>query len=151
MYIKKISFGIKLGIVIGILSSIWLLYDVIWGPTFFGIQLNEYNDDSYKIQIYEDFQNIRDPQNSNWLSFDRVERYGANVLYLKRNVVVPDYTGKEILNYYHTELTNKKLFEEIKFLNNNTKIYFKSFVREGSIEVVKENPTIINISIGGRW
>ena len=65
---QQIISGIKLGFVIAFLFTSYVMYDGIWGPTFFGIQVQEYTEPTYKIKIYEKFQDIRDPFDSKWIT-----------------------------------------------------------------------------------
>ena len=78
---QQIISGIKLGFIIAVLLTSYVMYDGIWGPTFFGIQVQEYSQPVYKINIFESFQDIRDPENSKWITAKSVGRYGSPSFY----------------------------------------------------------------------
>lgn len=145
---QQIISGIKLGFIISILLISYPLYDSIWGATFFGIQVQEYSQPTYKIEIYESFQDIRDPENSKWITAKSVGRYGSPSFYLKRIVEVEDMSPEEVLEFYYKELTNKKLFSDIELKKDDDRILFNKFRVEGAIIVIKENPTTILVDIG---
>ncbi len=147
---QQIIFGIKLGFVIAFLFTSYVMYDGIWGPTFFGIQVQEYSQPVYKINIFESFQDIRDPQNSKWITAKSEGRYGSPSFYLKRIVEVEDMSPEEVLEFYYKELTNKKLFSDIELRKNDDRILFSKFRVDGAIIVIKENPTTILVSLGRR-
>lgn len=147
---QQIISGIKLGFVIAFLFTSYVMYDGIWGPTFFGIQVQEYSQPVYKINIFESFQDIRDPQNSKWITAKSEGRYGSPSFYLKRIVEVEDMSPEEVLEFYYKELTNKKLFSDIELRKNDDRILFSKFRVDGAIIVIKENPTTILVSLGRR-
>lgn len=147
---QQIIAGIKLGFVIAFLFTSYVMYDGIWGPTFFGIQVQEYSQPVYKINIFESFQDIRDPENSKWITAKSEGRYGSPSFYLKRIVEVEDMSPEEVLEFYYKELTNKKLFSDIELRKNDDRILFSKFRVDGAIIVIKENPTTILVSLGRR-
>ena len=147
---QQIISGIKLGFVIAFLFTSYVMYDGIWGPTFFGIQVQEYSQPVYKINIFESFQDIRDPQNSRWITAKSVGRYGSPSFYLKRIVEVENMSPEEVLEFYYKELTNKKLFSDIELKKDDDRILFSKFRVDGAIIVIKENPTTILVSLGRR-
>lgn len=147
---QQIISGIKLGFVIAFLLTSYVMYDGIWGPTFFGIQVQEYSQPVYKINIFESFQDIRDPENSKWITAKSEGRYGSPSFYLKRIVEVEDMSPEEVLEFYYKELTNKKLFSDIELRKNDDRILFSKFRVDGAIIVIKENPTTILVSLGRR-
>lgn len=111
---QQIISGIKLGFIIAFLLTCYAMYDGIWGPTFFGIQVQEYSQPEYKIKIFESFQDIRDPENSKWIAAKSEGRYGSPSFFLKRIVEVENMSSEEVLEFYYKELTNKKLFSDIE-------------------------------------
>ena len=145
---QQIISGIKLGFVIAFLLTSYVMYDGIWGPTFFGIQVQEYSQPVYKINIFESFQDIRDPENSKWITAKSVGRYGSPSFYLKRIVEVENMSPEEVLEFYYKELTNKKLFSDIELKKDDDRILFSKFRVEGAIIVIKENPTTILVDVG---
>ena len=145
---QQIISGIKLGFVIAFLFTSYVMYDGIWGPTFFGIQVQEYSQPVYKINIFESFQDIRDPENSKWITAKSEGRYGSPSFYLKRIVEVEDMSPEEVLEFYYKELTNKKLFSDIELRKNDDRILFSKFRVDGAIIVIKENPTTILVDVG---
>lgn len=145
---QQIIFGIKLGFIISLLLISYPLYDSIWGSTFFGIQVQEYSQPTYKIEIYESFQDIRDPENSRWITAKSIGRYGSPSFYLNRIVKVESMTPEEALEYYYKELKTKKLFNDIELKKDDDRILFKKFMVEGAIIVIKENPTTILVDVG---
>ena len=140
---QEIISGIKLGFVIAFLFTSYVMYDGIWGPTFFGIQVQEYSQPVYKIKIFESFQDIRDPENSKWIAAKSEGRYGSPSFFLKRIVEVENMSSEEVLEFYYKELTNKKLFSDIELKKDDDRILFSKFMVEGAIIVIKENPTTI--------
>lgn len=147
---QQIISGIKLGFVIAFLLTSYVMYDGIWGPTFFGIQVQEYSQPVYKINIFESFQDIRDPENSKWITAESVGRYGSPSFYLTRIVEVEDMSPEEVLEFYYKELTNKKLFSDIELKKDDDRILFSDFRIDGAIIVIKENPTTILVRLGRR-
>ena len=145
---QQIISGIKLGFVIAFLLTSYVMYDGIWGPTFFGIQVQEYSQPVYKINIFESFQDIRDPENSKWITAKSVGRYGSPSFYLKRIVEVENMSSEEVLDFYYKELKNKKLFNNIELKKDDDRILFSKFRVEGAIIVIKENPTTILVDVG---
>lgn len=145
---QQIISGIKLGFVIAFLFTCYVMYDGIWGPTFFGIQVQEYSQPVYKINIFESFQDIRDPENSKWITAKSVGRYGSPSFYLTRIVEVENMSSEEVLEFYYKELTNKKLFSDIELKKDDDRILFSKFRVEGAIIVIKENPTTILVDVG---
>lgn len=145
---QQIISGIKLGFVIAFLLTSYVMYDGIWGATFFGIQVQEYSQPVYKTNIFESFQDIRDPENSKWITAKSVGRYGSPSFYLKRIVEVEDMSPEEVLEFYYKELTNKKLFSDIELRKNDDRILFSKFRVDGAIIVIKENPTTILVDVG---
>ncbi len=145
---QQIISGIKLGFVIAFLLTSYVMYDGIWGPTFFGIQVQEYSQPVYKINIFESFQDIRDPENSKWITAKSVGRYGSPSFYLKRIVEVENMSSEEVLEFYYKELKNKKLFNNIELKKDDDRILFSKFRVEGAIIVIKENPTTILVDVG---
>lgn len=145
---QQIISGIKLGFVIAVLLTSYVMYDGIWGPTFFGIQVQEYSQPVYKINIFESFQDIRDPENSKWITAKSVGRYGSPSFYLKRIVEVENMSPEEVLEFYYKELTNKKLFSDIELKKDDDRILFSKFRVEGAIIIIKKNPTTILVDIG---
>lgn len=118
------------------------------GPTFFGIQVQEYSQPVYKIKIFESFQDIRDPENSKWIAAKSEGRYGSPSFFLKRIVEVENMSSEEVLEFYYKELTNKKLFSDIELKKDDDRILFSKFMVEGAIIVIKENPTTILLRLG---
>ena len=145
---QQIISGIKLGFVIAFLLTSYVMYDGIWGPTFFGIQVQEYSQPVYKIKIFESFQDIRDPENSKWIAAKSEGRYGSPSFFLKRIVEVENMSSEEVLEFYYKELTNKKLFSDIELKKDDDRILFSKFMVEGAIIVIKENPTTILLRLG---
>lgn len=145
---QQIISGIKLGFIIAVLLTSYVMYDGIWGPTFFGIQVQEYSQPVYKINIFESFQDIRDPENSKWITAKSVGRYGSPSFYLKRIVEVENMSPEEVLEFYYKELTNKKLFSDIELKKDDDRILFSKFRVEGAIIIIKKNPTTILVDIG---
>lgn len=145
---QEIISGIKLGFVIAFLFTSYVMYDGIWGPTFFGIQVQEYSQPVYKINIFESFQDIRDPENSKWIAAKSEGRYGSPSFFLKRIVEVENMSSEEVLEFYYKELTNKKLFSDIELKKDDDRILFSKFMVEGAIIVIKENPTTILLRLG---
>lgn len=145
---QEIISGIKLGFVIAFLFTSYVMYDGIWGPTFFGIQVQEYSQPVYKIKIFESFQDIRDPENSKWIAAKSEGRYGSPSFFLKRIVEVENMSSEEVLEFYYKELTNKKLFSDIELKKDDDRILFSKFMVEGAIIVIKENPTTILLRLG---
>lgn len=145
---QQIISGIKLGFIIAVLLTSYVMYDGIWGPTFFGIQVQEYSQPVYKINIFESFQDIRDPENSRWITAKSVGRYGSPSFYLKRIVEVENMSPEEVLEFYYKELTNKKLFSDIELKKDDDRILFSKFRVEGAIIIIKKNPTTILVDIG---
>lgn len=145
---QQIILGIKLGFIISLLLISYPLYDAVWGSTFFGIQVQEDSQPTYKIGIYESFQDIRDPQNSRWITAKSIGRYGSSSFYLNRIVEIESMTPEEALEYYYKELKNKKLFNDVNLIKNDKRILFKKFMAEGAIIVIKENPTTILVDVG---
>lgn len=145
---QEIISGIKLGFVIAFLFTSYVMYDGIWGPTFFGIQVQEYSQPLYKIKIFESFQDIRDPENSKWIAAKSEGRYGSPSFFLKRIVEVENMSSEEVLEFYYKELTNKKLFSDIELKKDDDRILFSKFMVEGAIIVIKENPTTILLRLG---
>ena len=93
---QQIISGIKLGFIIAVLLTSYVMYDGIWGPTFFGIQVQEYSQPVYKINIFESFQDIRDPENSRWITAKSEGRYGSPSFFLKRIVEVENMSSEEV-------------------------------------------------------
>lgn len=147
---QQIISGIKLGFIIAFLLTSYVLYDGIWGPTFFGIQVQEYSQPVYKINIFESFQDIRDPENSKWIAAESVGRYGSTSFFLKRIVEVENMSPEEVLEFYYKELTNKKLFSDIELKKDDNRILFSKFRVDGAIIIIKENPTTILVRLGRR-
>lgn len=145
---QEIISGIKLGFIIAFLLTCYVMYDGIWGPTFFGIQVQEYSQPVYKIKIFESFQDIRDPENSKWIAAKSEGRYGSPSFFLKRIVEVENMSSEEVLEFYYKELTNKKLFSDIELKKDDDRILFSKFMVEGAIIVIKENPTTILLRLG---
>lgn len=145
---QEIISGIKLGFVIAFLFTSYVMYDGIWGPTFFGIQVQEYSQPVYKIKIFESFQDIRDPENSKWIAAKSEGRYGSPSFFLKRIVEVENMSSEEVLEFYYKELTNKKLFSDIELKKDDDRILFSKFMVEGAIIVIKENSTTILLRLG---
>lgn len=145
---QQIISGIKLGFIIAFLLTSYVMYDGIWGPTFFGIQVQEYSQPVYKTNIFESFQDIRDPENSKWITAKSVGRYGSPSFYLKRIVEVENMSPEEVLEFYYKELTNKKLFSDIELKKDDDRILFSKFRVEGAIIIIKKNPTTILVDIG---
>ena len=145
---QQIISGIKLGFIIAFLLTCYVMYDGIWGPTFFGIQVQEYSQPVYKINIFESFQDIRDPENSKWIAAKSEGRYGSPSFFLKRIVEVENMSSEEVLEFYYKELTNKKLFSDIELKKDDDRILFSKFMVEGAIIVIKENPTTILLRLG---
>lgn len=145
---QQIISGIKLGFIIAFLLTCYVMYDGIWGPTFFGIQVQEYSQPVYKIKIFESFQDIRDPENSKWIAAKSEGRYGSPSFFLKRIVEVENMSSEEVLEFYYKELTNKKLFSDIELKKDDDRILFSKFMVEGAIIVIKENPTTILLRLG---
>ena len=145
---QQIISGIKLGFIIAVLLTSYVMYDGIWGPTFFGIQVQEYSQPVYKIKIFESFQDIRDPENSKWIAAKSEGRYGSPSFFLKRIVEVENMSSEEVLEFYYKELTNKKLFSDIELKKDDDRILFSKFMVEGAIIVIKENPTTILLRLG---
>ena len=145
---QQIISGIKLGFIIAVLLTSYVMYDGIWGPTFFGIQVQEYSQPVYKINIFESFQDIRDPENSKWIDAKSEGRYGSPSFFLKRIVEVENMSSEEVLEFYYKELTNKKLFSDIELKKDDDRILFSKFMVEGAIIVIKENSTTILLRLG---
>lgn len=102
----------------------------------------------YKINIFESFQDIRDPENSRWITAKYVGRYGSSSFYLKRIAEVENMSHEEVLEFYYKELTNKKLFSDIELKKDDDRILFSKFRVEGAIIIIKKNPTTILVDIG---
>lgn len=147
---QQIISGIKLGFVIAFLLTSYVMYDGIWGPTFFGIQVQEYSQPVYKINIFESFQDIRDPENSKWITAKSEGRYGSPSFFLKRIVEVENMSPEEALEFYYKELTNKKLFSDIELKKDDNRILFSKFRVDGAIIIIKEEPTTILVRLGRR-
>ena len=136
---QQIISGIKLGFVIAFLLTSYVMYDG---------QVQEYSQPVYKINIFESFQDIRDPENSKWITAKSVGRYGSPSFYLKRIVEVENMSSEEVLEFYYKELKNKKLFNNIELKKDDDRILFSKFRVEGAIIVIKENPTTILVDVG---
>lgn len=145
---QQIISGIKLGFIMAFLLTSYVMYDGIWGPTFFGIQVQEYSQPEYKIKIFESFQDIRDPENSKWITAKSEGRYGSSSFFLKRIVEVENMTSEEALEYYYRELTNNKLFSNIELKKDDDRILFSKFMVHGAIIIIKKNPTTILLRLG---
>ncbi len=142
--------GIKLGFVIAFLLTSYVMYDGIWGPTFFGIQVQEYTEPAYKIKIYEKFQDIRDPKNSKWIANKYIEKQRTRLFCLERKVELKNSNAKEAIDYYYENLKNRNLFDNIKLINGKNIIYFQDYFVDGSIKVINNIPTVVLISVEER-
>lgn len=145
---QQIISGIKLGFVIAFLLTSYVMYDGIWGPTFFGIQVQEYSQPVGDIRVYESFQDIRDPENSEWITAAFPNVHDSHPFYLKRKIKVENSSSEKVLEYYYKELKTKKLFSDIKLMKEEKRILFSKFMIDGAIIVVDENPIIILINVG---
>ena len=145
---QEIISGIKLGFVIAFLFTSYVMYDGIWGPTFFGIQVQEYSQPVGDIRVYESFQDIRDPENSKWITAKFPIAHDSHPFYLKRKIKVEDSSSEKVLEYYYKELKTKKLFSSINLIKEEKKILFSKFMIDGAITVVDESPIIILIDVG---
>ena len=126
------------------------MYDGIWGPTFFGIQVQEYTEPTYKIKIYEKFQDIRDPFDSKWITNKYIEKQRTRLFCLERKVELKNSNAKEAIDYYYENLKNRNLFDNIKLINDKNIIYFQDYFVDGSIKVINNIPTVVLISVEER-
>lgn len=147
---QQIISGIKLGFVIAFLFTSYVMYDGIWGPTFFGIQVQEYTEPTYKIKIYEKFQDIRDPFDSKWITNKYIEKQRTRLFCLERKVELKNSNAKEAIDYYYENLKNRNLFDNIKLINDKNIIYFQDYFVDGSIKVINNIPTVVLISVEER-
>lgn len=147
---QQIISGIKLGFIIAFLLTSYVMYDGIWGLTFFGIQVQEYTEPAYKIKIYEKFQDIRDPSYSKWITNKYIEKQRTRLFCLERKVELKNSNAKEAIDYYYENLKNRNLFDNIKLINGKNIIYFQDYFVDGSIKVINDIPTVVLISVEER-
>ena len=149
----KLDIGIKIGIYIGFIFSIALLYNLIWGNTLFGKQIFMPSAPSYQIIVYQKFQDVRDPENSIFEKYNCMTKYGSNYINLNRIVIFPEMSANEVMEYYYEFLKKYDVFEVVVMDNENQIIRFKNqsnYDIEGGIKLISENPIKIQINIVGR-
>ena len=105
---QQIISGIKLGFVIAFLLTSYVMYDGIWGPTFFGIQVQEYSQPVGDIRVYESFKTYAIRKICKWITAAFPNVHDSHPFYLKRKIKVENSSSEKVLEYYYKELKTKK-------------------------------------------
>lgn len=141
--------GIIIGISLGLLVSMYWIYNRIWGITFLGKDILAQHSSEYKISMYQIFQDIRDPYNVEYRNIDYFSKDFENHMYIKRSLVIADMSPQDTLDYYSQETSkyceidldySHKIIKLSKLLRDNQKI-------EGYVRIVQDKPVFVEIIV----
>lgn len=143
--------GIKIGSCVGGIFCLFILNNIIWGNSVMGQQMGDNIISAEKAEVYQKFQNIRDPETIRWEKFSCREDYiDGNYILLGRTVVLSNLTASESLQYYYEFIKKNNIFKIIVFDQKNNIVRYEYNDVVGSINVLEENPTKLSITIRNR-
>lgn len=146
---NNINLGIMLGIFLGLFISMLWAYNLIWGKTFFGVEIFSKYATNQKIALYQIFQDIRDPENAEYKDISYFSKDLDAHLYIKRKLVINGMLTNDVLIHYAEEISK---YHEFKIDYSNKIISFSKLLEdnhkiEGLVRVVQDNPVLVEITI----
>lgn len=146
---NNVNLGITIGILLGLLISMFWGYNLIWGKTFFGKEVLSQYATNQKIALYQTFQDIRDPVGAEYKKVSYFSKdYDAH-MYIKRILVITDMSAENVLDYYIKEISRKheadidysrRIIKFNKALDNK-------YDFEGYVRIVQCTPVLVEITI----
>ena len=142
---NNINLGIMLGIFLGLFISMLWAYNLIWGKTFFGVEIFSKYATNQKIAL----QDIRDPENAEYKDISYFSKDLDAHLYIKRKLVINGMLTNDVLIHYAEEISK---YHEFKIDYSNKIISFSKLLEanhkiEGLVRVVQDNPVLVEITI----
>lgn len=136
----------KIGVVLGGLLGIWIAYKMVGGLFF-----PAFNNSEKKLIAYQEFQQLRDMHEEEWVSFKMRDNYFApNFILLIRKVSVGQ-KDDEILEEYFSALRMKNRYENVD-INNNNKVVQAEYRDDINVSIMvdRERPHVFEITVRTR-
>lgn len=148
----KMNCNIKNGVIVGLILSLIALLGIYNANhtevNYSGNRQLSESTSVKKMEILSKFKQIRDPLNTSWSYFYILDR--GESIWVRREVVLTDYTADEAINYYYNYLESNKIFYKFGLREKHNIIWFENdkYDIEGGISVKSTNPVIVQIRIG---